>query len=210
MLPVLAGLGLAVSCRDASEKGRAGLLEAGFRFTIADFLKAASAGRAAVVEEFIAAGMQVDAMGPQGETALRTAAAAGQTHMVQFLLGAGANPNQADQQGGTPLIAAAATGDTLSVTALTEAGADLTLLDSHGRTALAAAAAAGQANVVTFLASRSVEPLGGILKLASQAGHTGVIDSLLKSGRLVETPDFDWSSLLSAAAGGAICLPSAY
>ena len=202
MLPVLAGLGLAVSCRDAAEKGRAGVLEAGYRFTIADFLQAASAGRAAVVNEFIAAGMQVDAIGPHGETALQTAAAAGQSHMVQVLLAAGANPNLADHQGVTPLIAAAAAGDTLSVNALTQACGELTHLDSKGRTALAAAAAAGQANAVALLAARSNEPLGGILQLASRAGHTGVIDSLLKSGRLDETSDIDWPSLLQAAAGG--------
>jgi hypothetical protein len=67
-----------VACRDGAELARGVVLDAGFRFTIADFLKAAREGREGVVQEFLEAGMQVDAVGPSGETALLVAAGAPQ------------------------------------------------------------------------------------------------------------------------------------
>lgn len=202
VLPVLTILGLGVSCRDAGEQARAAVLEAGYRFSIADYLKAAGDGRSVVVAQFIAAGMQVDAAGSGQETALKIAASRSHHHLVGQLLAAGAAPDRADAAGLTPLMAAARAGDVASVKALQQAGASLALRDQAGLTALAAAAAAGQAVVVDLLMPGTPGSKEEILRMACAAGHTGVIDTLLKFWPPGRGPEPDWAALLAEAARG--------
>ena len=203
-LPVLVCLGGAAACRDGGEKAREEVLISGFRFTIDDFLKAAQEGRGGVVEQFLAAGMKVDAVGAGGATALRLAAGQAQGHLVEKLLAAGAAVDRADAAGVTPLIAAAEAGDGISVRALAKGGAVMSLKDRKGRTALDAAAAAGRAEVVEFLVPESEGSLEPVLLLACAAGHTGVIDGLLKveGGTLPGGGSRDWPAMLRAAAEG--------
>lgn len=200
MLPVLASLGLGTACRETEEKARATVLESGYRFTIADYLKAAREGRGAVVAAFLSAGMQVDAAGPRGKTALQLAAAGRQRHVVEQLLKSGASAVRADLTGVTPLMAAAAAGDLASVQLLLQAGAPAETRDQAGRNALAAAATAGHAAVVEALAGKTPGPLMNVLHLACAEGHTGVIDELLKAGWNQAEPAPDWAALLEAAA----------
>ncbi len=203
VLPAVVGLGLVTSCRDGEERARVTVLESGYRFTISDYLKAAAEGRGTVVEPFLAAGMQVDAAGPHGETALQLAAGGAHSHLVQSLLQAGAVADRADAAGVTPLMAAAGAGDLISVQALRVAGADPARRDAKGRTALAAAVAAGHAGVVELLVPEQGESLAGLLQLACEAGHTGVMDGLLKVAD--QNPDgvgVDWTELLKAASSG--------
>ncbi len=205
MLPVLAGLGGVASCRDGEEQARSGVLEAGYKFSISDYLKAAGEGRGAVVEAFLNAGMQVDATGPGGESALGQAAGSGQAHVVKLLLKAKAQPDRADRSGLTPLMAAAGVGDAVSVQELRAAGAKCDRLDSRGRTALSIAAGAGQAEVAGLLVADWKGGLGDVLEVACAAGHTGVIDALLKvnpAGTAQPADGTDWARLLRAAAGG--------
>jgi hypothetical protein len=199
VLMVLASLGLGVACQDTEEQARAAVLEAGYRFSIADYHQAAREGRE-VTAQFIAAGMQVDAVGARQETALQLAAAGRHHHLVSRLLAAGAEPDRADAAGVTPLMAAARAGDVASVSALTQAGASMALQDHAGRTALAAAATAGHAPVVDLLVPGTPGPLAEVLQLACAAGHTGVIDTLLKSWQPGRGPEPDWQGLLAAAA----------
>lgn len=201
-LAASAGLGLLASCQDREERARAGVLEAGYRFTIGDYHQAAAAGQGGVVEAFLGAGMQVDAVGPGGETALQVAAGKGQSHVVSRLLAAGAKVDRADGQGVAALWAAAAAGDELSVAALRAAGADPAQRDGRGRTALMAAASAGHAGVVDLLLPEGSGAAEEALKLACQGGHAGVIDSLLKAERRPAEGSRDWAGLLEAAARG--------
>ena len=203
VLPAVAVLGLVTSCRDGEERARGTVLESGHRFTISDYLKTAAEGRATVVEPFLAAGMQVDAAGPLGETALQLAAGGAHPHLVQRLLQAGAVADRADAAGVTPLMAAAGAGDVVSVQALRAAGADPARRDAKGRTALAAAVAAGHAGVVELLVPEQGESLAGLLQLACAAGHTGVMDGLLKvADRNPAGGGVDWPELLQAASSG--------
>ena len=200
VLPAVAGLGLVASCRDGEERARVTVLQAGYRFTISDYLKAAAEGRGTVVEPFLAAGMQVDATGPQGETSLQLAAAGAHPHLVQLLLQAGAVADRADATGVTPLMAAAGVGDVISVQALRVAGSDAERRDAKGRTALAAAVAAGHAGAMELLVPEQGESLAELLQLACAAGHTGVMDGLLKvADRNPSGVRVDWSGLLQAA-----------
>ena len=203
VLPAVAGLGLVASCRDGEERARGTVLESGYRFTISDYLKAAAEGRGTVVEPFLAAGMQVDAAGPLGETALQLAAGGAHPYLVQHLLQAGAMADRADAAGVTPLMAAAGAGDVISVQALRVAGADPARRDAKGRTALAAAVSAGHAGVVELLVPEQGDSLAGLLQLACAAGHTGVMDGLLKvADRNPAGGGVDWPELLQAASSG--------
>ena len=196
-------LGAGVACRDEAEQARETVLEAGFRFSIGDFLKAAREGREAVVNGFLAAGMQVDAVGPGGETALMAAAGAGWNHLVERLLKAGASAGRLNLSGKSALSAAAAAGDLRSVQALAAGGALVTQADSNGGTPLAMAATQGHAGVVEWLAARSTEPWEPVLRLACGAGHTGVMDALLNLGKGSPGLVLDWKNYLidSARAG---------
>ena len=202
VLPVLAGWGLLASCRDSQEKARTVVLEAGFRFTIEDFLRAAADGRGVVVAQFLAVGMNVDAAGNHGETALRVASSGGHAHLVQQLLAAGASADKADADGFTPLMAAATAGDSVSVEALLAAGARMDRVDSKGQTALAAASEAGQAGVVELLVPENGRYSQDVLLLACAGGHTGVIDGLLKADLHGTRARLNWAGLLEAAATG--------
>ncbi len=203
VLPAVVGLGLVTSCRDGEERARGTVLESGYRFTISDFLKAAAEGRGTLVASFLAAGMQVDAAGPRGETALQLAAGGAHAYLAQQLLQAGAVADRADAVGVTPLMAAAAAGDAISVQALRVAGADAARRDAQGRTALAAAVAAGHAGVVELLVPEQGESLAELLQLACAAGHTGVMDGLLKiTDRNPAAAGVDWRGLLQAASSG--------
>ena len=201
-LAALAGLGLMASCRNGEERARAGVLEAGYRFTIGDYHRAAAAGQGGVVEQFLGAGMQVDAVGPGGETALQVAAGRGQSHVVSRLLAAGAQVGWADGQGVAALLAAAEVGDEVSVAALRAAGADPAQRDEKGRTALTAAAAAGHAGVVDLLLPEGAGGVEEALQLACQGGHSGVIDSLLRAEPRPAGEARDWGKLLAAAGRG--------
>lgn|GEM_PF-2685713 len=203
VLPAVICLGAATACRDEAEQARGTVLEAGFRFSIGDFLKAAREGREAVVDGFLSAGMQVDAVGPEGETALMAAAGAGWNHLVERLLKAGASAGRLDLSGKSALSAAAAAGDLRSVQALADGGALVTQADSSGGTPLSRAAAQGHAEVVEWLAARSSEPWEPVLRLACGAGHTGVMDALLNLGKGSPGLRLDWKNYLidSARAG---------
>ena len=198
----MAAVGLSTSCHDVQEQARTVVLDAGYRFSIDDFLKAAGGGRGSVVEQFLAAGMNVNAVGNGGQTALRVAAGAGHSHLVGQLLAAGAAVDQADAGGVTPLIAAAVVGDGVSVQALRLAGAQPGRVDGTGRSALAAAAAAGHAGVVELLVPTAGGSTEEVLWLACGAGHTGVIDGLLKAVPGGMRDRLDWGTLLEAAAAG--------
>ena len=78
-----------------AEEGRAILQEAGVPYSQASFLAAAHDGDLALVEAFVAAGMDVNVQNEDQhyDTALMRASAQGHLDVVQFLLGEGADPN---------------------------------------------------------------------------------------------------------------------
>ena len=78
-----------------AEAGRAILQEAGVPYSQASFLAAAHDGDLALVEAFVATGMDVNVQNEDQhyDTALMRASAQGHLDVVVFLLGKGANPN---------------------------------------------------------------------------------------------------------------------
>lgn len=96
-------------------------------------------------QALVAKDIEVDAMHPDGVSALMYAAAGGHPEVVAFLLSgegkAKADPNLKHVQGGTALMEAATSGNQEVVDLLLAAGADAMVRDKDGVSPLMSAAA---------------------------------------------------------------------
>lgn len=115
------------------------------------FLREAADGNTAVVELFVAAGMDPNAKNLAHETALWKAAEYGHLDTVQTLLANGADVNTKDVWGITPLMKAAEHGSTALVQVLLANGADVQAKDNLGRTAFQRGRATGQSELLQVL-----------------------------------------------------------
>lgn len=99
---------------------------------------AAMAGNADCLRVLLAAGAEVDALGPLGETPLMWVVSKGRRDCIAVLLAAGADVNAFDKSGMTVAMWAARCGankEASLIDTLVEAGADLRPTDSMRRTA---------------------------------------------------------------------------
>ena len=118
-------------------------------------------GAAEAARLVIGAGIDLDAAGDDGATALLDAAtalgapdprcAAEALRCVRALLAAGADPSAPDRAGTTPLHASAARGASAACAALLKHGAAVAAVDARGRTPLACACARGNWRTAEFL-----------------------------------------------------------
>jgi ankyrin repeat protein len=105
----------------------------------------------ACVNVLVENGIDLEARGPDGETALIIATSVGNAQAVKALLAAGADPNATTNSRESPLLSAACSGSLATVSALLEAGDDVDvnyyseeqtatdIADDRGYTAMAAA-----------------------------------------------------------------------
>ena len=100
----------------------------------------------------------VNAVGPDGTTALYWAARGDHLAIVRLLLAAGARVDAADRYGITPLALAAINGSAPVVSALLEAGANAKGRVGDGETVLMAASRTGRADAVKLLLDRGADP----------------------------------------------------
>ena len=182
VLPLALLVALSGCGREKDEKARNAIHEAGFAYSVDDFLRAAREGNVTAVEEFLKAGMKPDVADAHGVTAIASAAAGGHGHVVDFLLSHGAKPNAATPEGQTALMAAAQSGDEQAVKALLAAGANARTKDKSDLSPLAAAVLAGHVAVVMLLAEGASGSLDHALQLAAVKGHTPVMAVLLDRG----------------------------
>eukprot|EP01045_Picozoa_sp_COSAG04_P012318 COSAG04_NODE_825_length_10050_cov_15.525676_2_plen_1515_part_00 len=90
-------------------------------------------GETATVRVLLAAGIDPDAAGGNGRTALHWAAAKGREEAVDALAAGGADLDKTDNNGVTPLMVAAEKGHSVVVRRLLELGADGTAVGTGGR-----------------------------------------------------------------------------
>jgi len=128
----------------------------GLAFEPQTFSERAERGNTTVLRLFLAAGMDIDAHGEDGVTALMRSSRYVET--VSFLLSRGAKVDLKSDAGSTALIVAAAEGHTESLQALLRAGADPNIASSTGRTALMLAAGSNHADVVELLLKAGADP----------------------------------------------------
>jgi ankyrin repeat protein/predicted Ser/Thr protein kinase len=121
---------------------------------------------------------------------LAAAAGSGQEHVVRELLALGANVNDRVSHGRTALMEAAKGGHTAIAALLLERGADGNAADDSGNTPLSGAALAGAADLFSVLMSSGADPdaksVHGVTVLmeAAEGGNTGIIEQLLRDGRV--------------------------
>jgi len=135
----------------------------------------------------------VNAVQPDGSTALAWAVHLGQREMADALLRAGAKVNTSDEYGETPLTLAAANGDSIMVQHLLAAGATATATRWNGETAVMLAAGAGSLDAVKALVLRGVDvntadPHRGQTPLmwAAAEGYSDVVKGLVEIGANVK------------------------
>lgn len=196
-------LGLS-GCGDSQKQAWKTVKAKGYEASVEGFLDAAAAGDLQGLELFRAAGVDVDASGSSGNTALIRAAAAGRKTAVERLLGMGADPRKINGFGRDALISASAKGFDEVARLLMGRGADISLRDSEGWSALSIAAYNGHNSVVALLAAGSTSSeLDDALLVASFSGDPSVIDTLLGQGANinVRSPEGKTPLMIASAAG---------
>ncbi|MEA3211244.1 MAG: hypothetical protein QOE70_4301 [Chthoniobacter sp.] len=119
--------------------------------TGAAFVRVVAASHRPIIDLFFAAGIDVNAVGERGRTALIAAISARDWSTAARLIQAGADVRQADNSGLTPLMAAAMVGHLPTAQELLSRGAEQTAADRNGHTALHYAIAARQPALVDRL-----------------------------------------------------------
>mmetsp|Transcript_99693 Transcript_99693/g.266360 ORF Transcript_99693/g.266360 Transcript_99693/m.266360 type:complete len:412 (-) Transcript_99693:367-1602(-) len=162
--------------------------------------------------------LEVDAVGPNGYTALMTAAQEGHQECVQALLAAGANVDARGPGGDTALmLACLGSRDDRQLGCaglLLQAGADANLADSGGYTALMFASLSGRAELLDALLEAGADPgaqdAGGYTALifAAQDGCALCLRALARGGRHLDKRGADgFTALMFAAqAGCGVCV----
>ena len=169
---------------------------------------ACNSGYIGVVQELLAAAVDVDQTGGEERTALMWAAARGEVEIVQMLVKAKADVNRVDSAGGTSLVLSSERGHLEVVRALLNAGADVgkTCEDTPQELCpLMVAANRGFSEVVQALLGAGADVKqtadGGTfaLLLGASGGDVPVVRALLRAGADVQQADARGVSALMAA-----------
>mmetsp|Transcript_15945 Transcript_15945/g.36516 ORF Transcript_15945/g.36516 Transcript_15945/m.36516 type:complete len:332 (-) Transcript_15945:68-1063(-) len=136
--------------------------------------------------------------------ALQIAVRRGAAEVVVALMAGGVNVNEADSAGRTALITATLAGRPAIVSALLESAAEVNATDKSGRSALVFGIAACSECVSLLVEAgadldRQSEGGRSALMLASQDGHTAVVDVMVAGGAAVDLGDQDGNTALSMA-----------
>ncbi len=188
------------------ERALAHLEVAGLSLKGDAFVRSVETGHRPLIELFRKAGIDLNATGPDGRTALLTAALRRDWRLFDELLRAGVNVNLADNEGVTPLMVVAASDHLASLRALLQQGAAAEAVDKRGHRAVHYA-----------VAGKALGSLGTLLEGgASCAGECCPGHDLLAhafeagDGRLVEPvltrlpASLEWNTLSRAALVSAI------
>jgi uncharacterized protein len=150
---------------------------------------AAKADDLTAVRKLIKDHADLNAVAPDGSSALLWAAYHSNVEMTKALLTAGAPVDAANRYGVTPLLQASRNGDVEVMRALLDGGADPTRWHAEGETPLMAASRTGRVDAVQLLLSKgsfvnAADPFQEqtALMWASAEGHLDVVKTLLAAG----------------------------
>ncbi len=140
-----------ITCGRSSQTARQDLEQKGISFTEEAFLERVTQGEIDTVKLFLVAGMNPDARGQNGDTALMIAIAANSQPVTEALLKSGASVNARTQNGSTALHLAALRGDPEIARLLIKRKADVDAKTDIGETPLMIAALRGYPDTVKLL-----------------------------------------------------------
>ena len=187
-LAVLLGITLLPSCsKDPKVVAAEMLKERNYSNKVEDFLMAASTGDLEALDLFATLGMDINAVGPKGSTALHRAVSAGRVEIVRHLLERGANPDIADQSGRIPLVQAADSGSSDLVKLLLPVTKTPERKDNEGWGALTIAAFNAHSKTVKMLAPKLRNQLDDGLLVACFRGDVSTMEEILKNGAYINT-----------------------
>lgn len=129
-------------------------------------------GETEIVRQLINQGMDINAVDPDGYSALHRAASKGQNDIIKKILSSGAKVNIKNRLGETPLYLAAQAGHVKTLKLLVNAGADTSLLTQNKKSALLAAIT-GQHKSSALLLSKG--------KLNKLSLHQALLQSILSN-----------------------------
>jgi ankyrin repeat protein len=208
----------------------AGLSATGNSLPLIDAIKS---GNVANVRALLKQRVDVNAVTPDGTTALHWAVETNASEVARLLIAAGAKANAANRYGVTPLTLAATKGNAVLVEALLEAGANPNVTVGEGETILMTAARTGSVETIKALVAHGADVNAAeqwqgqtALMYAAMENHAGAVKLLVELGanvnarsKRLEFPDFvfktagmiyavqpvgSWTPLMYAARDGAI------
>ena len=130
---------LLVSCSSPEEKAQKELSARGVPVLVSSYMDQAKKGNNENIQLLLTAGIQVDSVDEDGNSAIHLAAESGQTGVIDTLLSAGADKNLKDKNGNTPLIRAVMAGKKEAAVKLVTAGANSRAVNTMGRSVLSIA-----------------------------------------------------------------------
>jgi len=152
-------------------------------------INAVKANDVAAVRTLLDKRADVNAVQPDGTTALHWAVEQDAIEIVPLLIRAGANVKATNRYGATPLWLAALNGNSRTIEMLLEAGADPSAASEEGETALMVAARTGRVDAVNRLLARGANPNAQeqwrgqtALMWAAAEGYAPVIEALVARG----------------------------
>ncbi|HEB89904.1 MAG TPA: hypothetical protein ENI85_10070 [Deltaproteobacteria bacterium] len=149
----------------------------------ASLAREAKRGNLEKVRELIAAGVDLDARGRGGNTAIYLAAQKGHADVVRALAEAGADVDVDNDFGSTPLHVAARAGHVDVIRVLAEFGADLDVLNLSG------GSASGLRGGSDFALNRRALKPSTPLSKAARAGQFEAVKALIELGAKLPAPD---------------------
>ena len=175
-------------------------------------IDAVRANDVGAVRTLLDARADVNAVQPDGTTALHWAVERDAIEIVQLLIRAGASVKATNRYGATPLWLASLNGNAATIGVLLEAGADPSAASDEGETALMVAARTGTVDAVSLLLARGADPNvkeqwrgQTALMWAAAEGYAAVIETLVARGADVSArSNGGFTAILFAAREGRV------
>ena len=159
---------LIAACK-SKESYQKEIKQKGLTYSIESFLERVEVGNKEIIELFMKAGMDVNAKGNYGETALMFASVHNNIELIKFLIKKGANVNAQSNDGYTALMFASSEGFLDVLKLLIENNANVNAQNNDGETALMLTSLNDKFEAAKLLIKR-----GADVNIKSNTGHTAL------------------------------------
>jgi ankyrin repeat protein len=160
----------------SKESYRKELERKGIPYSVESFLGRVGVGNKETIELFFKSGMNVNAKGINGETALMQAAVNHDIEMIKLLIDKGADVNTKNNDGYTALMFVSSNGDLEVLKLLIDKGADVNAKNNDGETALMLASLNDELEVVKMFIKK-----GADINVKSNKGDTALTYAFLNT-----------------------------